>query len=207
MKTKSLFKRGIKFVCIVVLLLCSVSVFSQNEIGRIRTDSLRNVLQKAKTPEEKLTVLKELVTINRQQKVEVSLGKEIMDIAMQLDSFPLVYNTMAELGRYYYNLDMRDSILYWYSMIDTISRRRKECPDALFTAGSLVCQNYLWGEDYEQAMNEAIRQVNLANREHQEYGQARGNYNLALIYQVVGQDSNAVDIFRKGLVWLDKNPD
>ena len=72
---------------------------------------------------------------------------------------------------------------------------------ALFTAGSLVCQNYLWGEDYEQAMNEAIRQVNLANREHQEYGQARGNYNLALIYQVVGQDSNAVDIFRKGLVW------
>lgn len=207
MKTKSLFKRGIKFVCIVVLLLCSVSAFSQNEIGRIRTDSLRNVLQKAKTPEEKLTVLKELVTINRQQKVEVSLGKEIMDIAMQLDSFPLVYNTMAELGRYYYNLDMRDSILYWYSMIDTISRRRKECPDALFTAGSLVCQNYLWGEDYEQAMNEAIRQVNLANKEHQEYGQARGNYNLALIYQVVGQDSNAVDIFRKGLVWLDKNPD
>ena len=68
MKTKSLFKRGIKFVCIVVLLLCSVSAFSQNEIGRIRTDSLRNVLQKAKTPEEKLTVLKELVTINRQQK-------------------------------------------------------------------------------------------------------------------------------------------
>ena len=106
MKTKSLFKRGIKFVCIVVLLLCSVSAFSQNEIGRIRTDSLRNVLQKAKTPEEKLTVLKELVTINRQQKVEVSLGKEIMDIAMQLDSFPLVYNTMAELGRYYYNLDL-----------------------------------------------------------------------------------------------------
>lgn len=207
MMTKGLIIRGIKLAYIVVLLLYAVSAFSQNEIGRIRTDSLHNVLQEAKTPEEKLTVLKELVTINRQQEIEVSLGKEIMDIAMQLDSFPLVYNAMAELSRYYYNQNMRDSMLYWYAMIDTISHRHKECPDALFTAGSLVCQNYLWAEDYEQAMNEAIRQVDLANREHQEYGQARGNYNLALIYQVVGQDSNAVDVFRKGLVWLDKHRD
>lgn len=208
MKTKSLFiYRGIKFVCIVVLLLCTLSAFSQNERGRVRTDSLQRVLQKAKTPEEKLTVLKELVAINRQQKVEVSLGKEIMDIAMQSDSFQTVYNTMAELSRYYYNQDMRDSMVYWYAMIDTISRQRKECPDALFTAGRLVCQDYLWGEDYELAMSEAIRQINLADKESQEYGQASGNYNLALIYQIIGQDSNAVVAFRKGLVWLDKNLD
>nr|WP_242506898.1 HAMP domain-containing sensor histidine kinase [Parabacteroides goldsteinii] len=208
MKTKSLFMdRGIKLVCIVVLLLCTISAFSQNERGRLRTDSLQSVLQKTKTPEEKLTVLKELVAINRQQKVEVSLGKEIMNIAMQSDSFQTVYNTMAELSRYYYNQDMRDSMLYWYAMIDTISRQRRECPDALFTAGSLICQDYLWGEDYELSMSEAIRQINLADKEHQEYGQASGNYNLALIYQVIGQDSNAVVAFRKGLVWLDKNLD
>ncbi len=208
MKTKSLFiYRSTKLVCIVVLLLCTISAFSQNERGRLRTDSLQSVLQKAKTPEEKLTVLKELVAINRQQKVEVSLGKEIMNIAMQSDSFQTVYNTMAELSRYYYNQDMRDSMLYWYAMIDTISRQRRECPDALFTAGSLVCQDYLWGEDYELSMSEAIRQINLADKEHQEYGQASGNYNLALIYQVIGQDSNAVVAFRKGLVWLDKNLD
>lgn len=80
MKTKSLFTRGVKIVYIVVLLLYAVSASSQNERGRIRTDSLRNVLQKAKTPEEKLTVLKELTTINRQQKVDVSLGKELVDM-------------------------------------------------------------------------------------------------------------------------------
>ena len=80
MKTKSLFTRGVKIVYIVVLLLYAVSASSQNERGRIRTDSLRNVLQKAKMPEEKLTVLKELTTINRQQKVDVSLGKELVDM-------------------------------------------------------------------------------------------------------------------------------
>ena len=206
MKTKSLFiDRG--FACIVVLLLCTISVFSQNEVGRVRTDSLRNVLQKANTPKEKLAVLKELVAINRQQKEEVSLGKEIVLLATQTDSFQIVYNTMAELSRYYYNQDMRDSLLYWNAMIDTISRQRKECPDALFTAGSLLCQDYLWAEDYELAMNEAIRLINLADKERQEYGKSRGNYNLALIYQTVGQDSNAVAAFRKGLLWLDKNSD
>ena len=208
MKTNSLYiYRGIKFACVVVILLYAISVFFQNEKRRDRTDSLSGVLQKTKTPGEKLAFLKEQVAVNRQQKLEALLDKEIVDIAMLLDSFQLAYNTMAELSRYYYNQDMRDSMLYWYAMIDTISRQRKECPDALFTAGSLVCQDYLWAEDYELAMNEAIRQINLADRESQKYGQARGNYNLALIYQVVGQDSNAVVAFRKGLGWLDKNAD
>ena len=206
MKTKSLYiDRGIKFACVIVLLLCTISVFSQNEVGRIRTDSLRNVLQKATTPNEKLAVLRELVAINRQQKEEVSLGKEIVLLATQTDSFQIVYNTMAELSRYYYNQDMRDSLLYWNAMIDTISRQRKECPDALFTAGSLLCQDYLWAEDYELAMNEAIRMINLADKQQQEYGQTRGNYNLALIYQTVGEDSNAMAAFHRGLPWLDKN--
>ncbi|WP_278625251.1 hypothetical protein [Parabacteroides gordonii] len=80
MKTKSLFTKSIKIVCVVVLLLYAVSVSSQNERGKIRTDSLRNVLQEVKTSEEKLTVLKELVSINRQQKVEVFLDKELMDM-------------------------------------------------------------------------------------------------------------------------------
>lgn len=208
MKTESLFIcKGLKFACVVALLFYATIAFSQNERGRIRTDSLYCVLQGTKTPEEKLIVLKELVTINRQQEVEVSLGKEIVDIAMRTDSFQIAYNTMAELSRYYYNRSMQDSLLYWYAMIDTISRQRQECPDALFSAGSLVCQDYLWAEDYELAMNEAIRQIELADKEHQEYGQARGNYNLALIYQTVGQDSNAVETFRKGLGWLDKNLD
>ena len=206
MKTNSLYiYTGIKFACVVVILLYAVSVSSQNEKRRDRTDSLSSILQEIKTPGEKLVLLREQVAMNRQQKVEALLDKEIVDIAMQLDSFQIAYNTMAELSRYYYNRDMRDSMIYWYAMIDTISRQRKECPDALFTAGSLVCRDYLWAEDYELAMNEAIRQINRADRESQTYGQARGNYNLALIYQVVGQDSNAVVAFRKGLGWLDKN--
>lgn len=79
MKTKSLFKRGIKFACVVVLLLYAVSAFSQNERGRVRTDSLRNVLQEAKTPEEKLAVLKELVTINRQALSAIDKALELED--------------------------------------------------------------------------------------------------------------------------------
>lgn len=198
--------RGNKLACIIVILLCVISASSQNEVGRIRTDSLRNLLQEANTPKEKLDILKELVAINRQNEEEAVFEKQIVDVAMRTDSFHLVYDAMARLSRYYYNQDMRDSLLYWNDMIDTISRRRKECPDALFTSGSLVFQEYLWSEEYEMAMNEAVRQTKRAERANNDYGRLRGCYNLGLIYQAIGQDSNAVAVFRKGLDWFDNRP-
>lgn len=210
MKTECLFiynkYRGNKFAFIVLILLSALSASSQNEVGRIRTDSLCNLLQKTNTHEEKLSVLKELVAINREKEEEAAFEKQIVDVAMQADSFHLAYNAMAQLSRYYYNRDMRDSLLYWNNMIDTISRQRKECPDALFTSGSFVFQEYLWAEEYELAMNEAVRQTNRAERARNEYGQLRANYNQGLIFQAIGQDSNAVAVFRKGLAWFDKKP-
>lgn len=198
--------RGIRFA-FVLIIIHAISASSQNEVGRCRTDSLCNILQNTNATEDKLVILKELVAINRQKEEEPFFDKQIVTVAMQADSFHLVYDAMARLSRYYYNRDMRDSLLYWNAMIDTISQRRKECPDALFTSGSLVFQEYLWAEDYELAMNEAVRQINRANRFGQEYGQARGNYNLGLIYQVIGQDSNALVVFRKGQAWFEKNAD
>ena len=50
MKTNSLYiYRGIKFACVVVILLYAVSVSSQNEKRRDRTDSLSSILQEIKT--------------------------------------------------------------------------------------------------------------------------------------------------------------
>lgn len=198
--------RGLRFAFVLVI-LHAISVSSQNEVGRFRTDSLCHILQNTNTAKDKLVILKELVAINRQKEEEPFFDKQIVAVAMQADSFPVVYEAMARLSRYYYNRDMRDSLLYWNAMLDTISRQRNECPDALFTSGSLVFQEYLWAEDYELAMNEAVRQINHANRAGREYGKARGNYNLGLIYQVIGQDSNALAVFRKGLPWFEKNTD
>lgn len=191
----------------IVLLFNMICVFAQDDAEKMKEDSLRLMLKTLNPPVKKLPVLKELTIACRQQEEEVPLEKEIIRIAMDCDSFHLAYEAMGELARYYYNLENRDSLLYWNNMIDTLSAKRNEYPNALFLARSMVALDYMWTRDYELAMNETILLLREAEREHQEFGLIRGYKNKALIYQMVGQDSSAIVTFRKGLFWMDKNRD
>lgn len=206
MKLKSQLRYRVTTCIIFALLALNVyTALAQNEVGKIRRDSLYAILQSAKTPAEKLPVLNELTTLCWQREEECSLNKEIVDLALQVDSFTIAYNAMAALSQYYYDINITDSLLYWHGMIDMIAGRRNEFPDALFISGSFVLQDYLWTEDYELAMNDAIRLADLARKENKEYGLLRSYHCLGLIYQVLEQDSNAVAAFREGLDFLNKN--
>lgn len=206
MKTRCLFiYRVMQLGFFIAILFNTICVSAQDDVKKMQGDSLRSILKTMTPPARKLPILKELAILCRQQASEVALNEEIVRIAMDCDSFRQAYDGMGELVRYYYNKDNRDSLMYWNNMIDTLSSKRNEYPDALFYAGSLVALDHMWARDYELAMNETLLLLKLAEREHQEFGLIRGYKNQGLIYQMVGQDSIAMVAFREGLFWLDKN--
>ena len=125
--------------------------------------------------------------------------KEIIDIAMPLDSIGIVYDAMAGLSRYYYNVENRDSLLYWVGQLDSLASKRHESPRGLFLSGSLVCQDYLWSGNYELAMDKAMQYLDLARESKNDYGLLRAYRDLGMVYQRIKKDSDAVEIFGKGL--------
>lgn len=128
--------------------------------------------------------------------------KEIIDIAMPLDSIGIVYDAMAGLSRYYYNVENRDSLLYWVGQLDSLASKRHESPRGLFLSGSLVCQDYLWSGNYELAMDRAMRYMDLARDSKSDYGLLQAYRDLGMVYQRIKRDSDAVEIFQKGLYLL-----
>ena len=69
----------------------------------------------------------------------------------------------------------------------------------MFEAYSYVCLDHLWLENYELAMNEAIRLYNLACSRNHTYGQIRCGENLGHIYQAIRRDSDAVVVYQAAL--------
>ncbi len=61
------------------------------------------------------------------------------------------------LGRYYCNLNKLDSLLYWGGIFDSVTKVRKETPHEAFDFLNYYCRYYLNNEEYELAMNEAVR--------------------------------------------------
>lgn len=191
---------------LVFFLLCMLSAFFPQPFSGQSTayDSLRYVAVHAVRPAARMNALDDLSRLVRQQPEEVEYLHRLIDEARQVDSVSLEYKAISELCRYYYNDNKGDSILFWAAYVDSIAHRRGECPNALFDAYSYVCRDHLWNEEYELAMNEAVRLQNLAKNTGQEYGLLCCCENLGLIYQTIRRDSDAVEIFQEALMRLDQ---
>ena len=183
----------------IVWILFAVSASAQNAVSKFRADSIRQSLSCIQKPQDKIPLLKELIGLYWQLPEEVPALKEIIDIAMPLDSIGIVYDAMAGLSRYYYNVENRDSLLYWVGQLDSLASKRHESPRGLFLSGSLVCQDYLWSGNYELAMDKAMQYLDLARESKNDYGLLRAYRNLGMVYQRIKKDSDAVEIFGKGL--------
>ena len=186
----------------IVWILFAVSASAQNAVSKFRADSIRQSLSCIQKPQDKIPLLKELIGLYWQLPEEVPALKEIIDIAMPLDSIGIVYDAMAGLSRYYYNVENRDSLLYWVGQLDSLASKRHESPRGLFLSGSLVCQDYLWSGNYELAMDRAMRYMDLARDSKSDYGLLRAYRDLGMVYQRIKRDSDAVEIFQKGLYLL-----
>lgn len=165
-----------------------------------RLDSLKTVLSSEPAPDVTIKTLKELAHLYRQEPEEVVFLHRLLDIGNQVDSVQTVYAAAANLSRYYYDANQSDSVVYWAKYIDSIGKSRQELPDGLFDAYSYVCLDHLWMENYELAMNEAIRLYNQACGKNHVYGQIRCSENLGHIYQAIRRDSDAVAVFRRHLI-------
>lgn len=186
----------------IVWILFAVGTSAQNAVSKFRADSIRQSLSRVQRSQDKIPLLKELVGLYWQLPEEVPVLKEIIDVAAPLDSIEVVYDAMAGLSRYYYNVKNRDSLLYWAERLDSLASKRHESPRGLFLSGSLVCQDYLWSGNYELAMDRAMQYLDLARESKSDYGLLRAYRDLGMVYQRIKRDSDAVEIFQKGLYLL-----
>lgn len=183
----------------MVWILFAVSAGAQNAVSKFRADSIRQSLSHVQKPQDKIPLLKELVGLYWQLPEEVPALREIIDVALPLDSIGIVYDAMAGLSRHYFNAGNRDSLLYWVGQLDSLASKRHETPRGLFLSGSLVCQDYLWSGSYELAMDRAMQYLDLARESKNDYGLLRAYRDLGMVYQRIKRDSDAVEVFRKGL--------
>lgn len=182
------------------------SVFAQpsGNIPSLYVDSLRRELRAVSAPARRLPLYRQLLEVTWQQPQEAELLTSLLQTAWELDSAEVAYRTAGSLCRHYYNRAMADSLRYWGTYIDSVSTTRNECPDALFDYGYIMCIYHLAVRNYELAMNESLRLLARAKRENQPYGQMLAAHDIALIYQAVGRDEEALEALRKGKPWLDR---
>lgn len=192
------------FVLFLTFLIFPTFLKAQVKVNQSYADSLCRILEHTEFSKDKLPVLKDLCNLYWQQPESVDYLKYMIKIAAQVDSFNYVYASMVGLSRYYYNLEMGDSVLYWKEQLDSLSQSRSEYPADLYMAGNLICKHNLELGNYELAMNEAIRMLNKAKNDHHEFGLMKANESLALVYLEVRRDSDAVLAFREGWFWLNK---
>ena len=81
----------------IVWILFAVGTSAQNAVSKFRADSIRQSLSRIQKPQDKIPLLKELIGLYWQLPEEVPALKEIIDIAMPLDSIGIVYDAMAGL--------------------------------------------------------------------------------------------------------------
>lgn len=181
-----------------------VSAQPVDNISSPYVDSLRRELTAVSSPADRLPLYRQLLEVTWQQPQEAGILTSLLQTARELDSVGTVYETLGSLCRHYYNRAMSDSLRYWGAYIDSVSTARNECPDALFDYGYILCIYHLAIRNYELAMNESLRLLARAKREDQPYGQMMARYDIALIYQAVGRDEEALETLREGKPWLDR---
>lgn len=189
----------------LVSVLCAFlnqPAFGQGE----RLDSLKRLAFHSPEPTVRISALNDLSHLTRQRPEEVGYLLRLLEEGRRSDSVAIEYTAISNLCRYYYNDNQKDSIHFWTAYVDSIARQRKEYPDALFDAYSCVCQDYLWNEEYELAMNEAVRLYNLAQDNAHSYGLLCCSENLGLIYQIIRRDSDAIEMFQEALNRTDSLP-
>lgn len=162
-------------------------------------DSLLSVLRDSKDVGIRLKLLHKLSLLHWQTPEEVTYLHKLIQVAGKSDSIDYFYLAASSLGRYYCNTGQLDSLSYWDSIVDSVAKARKEVPEALFEFRNYTCRYYLINGDYELAMNEAVRQQMLSEKEDNKQGLITSSENLGLIYLLIGRDSAALDAFEKGL--------
>lgn len=155
----------------------------------------------------KLEALTQLVKLNWNTPEGCDNLKQMAFIAAEADSIKEYYWAAIQLGRYYCNKRKLDSLQLWGHLVDSVAAIRQEVPTAVFEFLNCYCRYYLIGENYELAMNEAVRLQLLSEETGNKNGLISGNEYMGLIYLLIGRDSDAVVAFEKAIDLLKQKGD
>lgn len=167
-------------------------------------DSLLQILSKTELPARKIEVLRELATLTRYSPEVVLYSKQMLELSEQHNLMNSAYESMFYISRYYTNTYELDSLLYWVDQIDSVTTARGEIPQELFASHTALCRLYLIREEYELAMNEAVKEQILAEKSNSQLGFVNCNENWGLIYMLTERFKEAIDAFQSGLAILQK---
>lgn len=167
--------------------LCMTSDCFASNNRQSEHDSVYNAYIRANGTEEKLNSLKSLSQLVRQTPQEVTYLHQLLEIANQADSTEYSYWALSSLGRYYANEYNLDSLSYWIAYVDSITGGLKEKPTTYFSVHNYLCRYYVGSSEFEAAMNEAVKQQIIANRQNNKMGMIYSLENLGLIYFSTGR--------------------
>lgn len=170
-------------------------------------DSFSVLLNETSDTGVKLEALTKLAQLNWNTPAGCENLKQLASIASQADSIDHYYWAAMQLGRYYCNKRQLDSLQYWGHLVDSVAAARQEVPTAVFEILNCYCRYYLIGENYELAMNEAVRLQLLSEETGNQKGLISSNEYMGLIYLLIGRDSDAIVSFEKGLDLLKQKGD
>lgn len=208
MKKECIYIRGI-FITLCLFLLkghayCSDIKDYENHKD-FSQDSLLSVLRNTADVSVKLEALHRLAWLNWETPEEVGYQQQLVETAASVDSMRYYYDALSGLGRYYCNQNNLDSLLYWGGIFDSVSKARKETPHEAFDFLNYYCRYYLNNEDYELAMNEAVRLQMLSDEMGYLQGAISSNEYLGLIYIVIGRDRDAAAALEKAMSLLKES--
>lgn len=208
MKKECIYIRGI-FITLCLFLLkgyaCCSDIKDYENHKVFSQDSLLSVLRNTTDVSVKLESLHRLAWLNWEMPEEVSYQQQLLETAASVDSMRYYYDALSGLGRYYCNQNNLDSLLYWGGIFDSVSKVRKETPHEAFDFLNYYCRYYLNNEDYELAMNEAVRLQMLSDEMGYLQGAISSNEYLGLIYIVIGRDRDAATALEKAMSLLKES--
>lgn len=208
MRKKCIYVRGFFIIVNLILLsgfdYCLGMNGSENQ-KKSGQDSLLSVLRNTTDVKVKLKSLFELSRLNWETPEEVGYLQQLMETAALVDSMNHYYYALSGLGRYYCNLNKLDSLLYWGGIFDSVTKVRKETPHEAFDFLNYYCRYYLNNEEYELAMNEAVRLQMLSDETGNLQGTISSNEYLGLIYIMIGRDRDAATALEKGMSLLKES--
>jgi len=184
-------------VCLLLILFCGCFVLNAEEDSSLirESDSLIKVLSSTKKSDEKISILRSLISVNRNKPEEKHYLKDLLEVANQVDSISCVYSAIYGFVRCYYNENQPDSLMVWVNYIDSLTTARNEIPNDLLNVHNALCRSFILNGEYSLAMNEAVKQQIMAEKTDYDLGVVYSNENLGVVYMYTRRYKESASAF------------
>jgi signal transduction histidine kinase len=187
-----------RIIAIVLLYLsCSyIHIMAATDDAGINQKSLilQQKLARAEG-KERLHTLQQLSVLYWDVPKEEYWLKRLYVESMEMKNYSLAESAIAELSRYYHNVDKPLQSQWCAKVIDRLAAIRGEYSEYYFIVKTFLCERYLWNNDYGKAVYETNMLLDLSIKCHNRAGEELCDELMGLIFQMRGRDEKALHYF------------